>query len=352
MILKVNSKKLLTAMQTCSRAVNKNNIIPALSNYLFSVTDKSIQLTANNTETQISTLLDCSSDEAYSFAAPQALADLLSKLPDQSVTISVADLKLKVEYAGGECEMPVEKGEDFPVMACKTKNTMVVDGGELSVGVNQTLFAVSNNELQTIRFLHFKIAKDAILIEGLDGGMCSRYTLENKSGVESDLLLTKNSAVYLTDLQGETSIIIDSGTAQFISGNVTITCARGNETYPDIDTVIPKEVPIKSTVDTKQLLSAIKRVGGFGEKLTYSIKLSFNKELVISASDNNYKTKAQETIPCSECDIEIGFNSKQLTDLLSHVTDETVTFEMSTPKKAALIKTSDTFFLIMPVWTI
>jgi DNA polymerase-3 subunit beta len=63
------------------------------------------------------------------------------------------------------------------------------------------------------------------------------------------------------------------------------------------------------------------------------------QELVLSAEDVDYSNKADERMPCNYEgeDIEIGFNSKFIIEMLNNVDTEEVIVEMSTPNRAGII---------------
>jgi DNA polymerase-3 subunit beta len=77
----------------------------------------------------------------------------------------------------------------------------------------------------------------------------------------------------------------------------------------------------------------------------------------ISAEDIERASEAKEVVLCdyeSE-DMEIGFNSVYLTDILNNVDSQDVVFEFSTPNRAGVVTPSeqmgdeDMLMLIMPV---
>jgi DNA polymerase-3 subunit beta len=82
------------------------------------------------------------------------------------------------------------------------------------------------------------------------------------------------------------------------------------------------------------------------------------KELVLSAEDVDFANEAKERLTCSYTgeDMEIGFNSRFLQDMLSNLETEQVKIEMSAPNRAGLIlpqegenQDEDILMLVMPV---
>jgi DNA polymerase-3 subunit beta len=131
-----------------------------------------------------------------------------------------------------------------------------------------------------------------------------------------------------------------------------------DETYPNYEAVIPDENDRNLTVNREDMLNAVKRVGLYSSSMTNQIRLDITSDTVtISAEDVERSSEAEETIHCdydSE-DMEIGFNSEYLNEVLSNVTCDEVVFELSSPNRAGIVlpreqaEDEDILMLIMPV---
>jgi len=129
--------------------------------------------------------------------------------------------------------------------------------------------------------------------------------------------------------------------------------------FPNYEAVIPKENPFKLTVDRLDLQSSIKRVSIFANKTTHQVRLKVGgSELNISAEDLDFANEAQERLTCSYAgdDMEIGFNSRFLNEMLTNLDSENVNIEMSAPNRAGIITQvesdnagEDILMLVMPV---
>lgn len=80
-------------------------------------------------------------------------------------------------------------------------------------------------------------------------------------------------------------------------------------------------------------------------------------ELKITAEDVDFGSEAKEKISCdyNDDDLEIGFNSAYVVDVLSHIDADEVQFKLSSPNRAAIVSPQtqqdgeDILMLIMPV---
>ncbi len=138
-----------------------------------------------------------------------------------------------------------------------------------------------------------------------------------------------------------------------------MTCRLIEGKYPTYSAVIPAKNPNKMTVDRQPFLNAIKRVSIFSNQTTYQVKFKIaGSELILSAEDLDYSNEAQERLTChyEGEDMEIGFNSKFLAEMLNNLNSDQVLLEMSEPNRAGLIspvdnenKDEDILMLVMPV---
>ena len=112
-------------------------------------------------------------------------------------------------------------------------------------------------------------------------------------------------------------------------------------------------------MDRIAFLNSIKRVSIFSNKTTHQVRLKITgSELSIFAEDIDFSNEASERLTCQYTgeDMEIGFNSKFLLDMLNNLSCENVNVEMSAPNRAGILLPSekdnaaeDILMLVMPV---
>jgi DNA polymerase-3 subunit beta len=113
------------------------------------------------------------------------------------------------------------------------------------------------------------------------------------------------------------------------------------------------------SINRVQLLNTVKRVSIFSNKTTHQIRLRIaGAELHISAEDIDYSNKAEERLTCSfhGDDMQIGFNARFLTEMLSNLSSDEIQLELSLPNRAGIITPVDGLdegeqvtMLVMPV---
>jgi DNA polymerase-3 subunit beta len=146
--------------------------------------------------------------------------------------------------------------------------------------------------------------------------------------------------------------------AFFTFGNINLICRLIDGKYPNYEAVIPKENPNKMTIERVSFLNSVRRVANFANKTTHQVRLKIAaSELSISAEDIDFNNAANERLACQYTgeDIEIGFNSKFLSEMMSNLDTENVNIELSAPNRAGIILPNgdtdgnDILMLVMPV---
>ena len=108
--------------------------------------------------------------------------------------------------------------------------------------------------------------------------------------------------------------------------------------------MIPSENDKEMTVSVEDILSSVIRVSIFANKTTQQIKLGIsNNKLRISSADPELGGSGSEEIECvySGEDIEIGFNSEYLKDILRQIDTKDLIMSLKAPISAGLIFPSD-----------
>ena len=147
--------------------------------------------------------------------------------------------------------------------------------------------------------------------------------------------------------------------AKFNFGSIVLTCRLIDGKYPNYNAVIPQENSNKLTIDRLSFLNSVKRVSIFSNKTTHQIRLKIaGNEMHISAEDLDFSNKADERLSCQYegSDIEIGFNSRFLLEMISSLETEQIHLEMSAPNRAGILLPEgnskdgeDILMLVMPV---
>lgn len=365
----ISSSSLLKQLQALSGVLNSSNSLPILDNFLFEIEKGELTIFASDLETTMTTKLTIESKDSGTIAIPaKLLIDTLKTFPDQPLTFSVDKQKFSIEIASdyGKYKLTGQNGEEFPkVPAIKAASSIDIEAAVLAEAINKTIFATGNDELRPVMSGVFcQLSPENVTFVSTDAHKLVRYRRnDTKSKAAASFILPKKPLNLLknilTGVQGTIKVEYNNTNASFAYGTVTIVCRLIDGKYPNYEAVIPAQNPNKLTVERITFLNSIKRVSIFSNKTTHQVRFKVaGSELSISAEDLDYANEASERLTCEYKgeDMEIGFNSKFIMEMLSNMDSECITLEMSAPNRAGIIMPSekedanvDTLMLVMPV---
>jgi DNA polymerase-3 subunit beta len=363
----VSSTTLLRHLQSISGVLNTNSSLPILDNFLFEIKDNTLTVLASDLETTMITSLEVQVEEAGKIAIPAKLIlDVLKNLPDQPCSFRIgADFGIEIGYDNGKSKMVGFNGDEYPKLpVLENKSSVKIPSEILSRAINKTLFATGNDELRPVMSGVFcQFSEQEITFVATDAHKLVRYTRKDfaADGNASFILPKKPLNLLKSNVRGDEELTIEfnSSNAIFTFNDLTLICRLIDGKYPNYEAVIPKENPNILTIDRQQFLSSIKRVSIFSNKTTHQIKLKLaGAELMLSAEDLDFSNEANERLVChyDGDDMEIGFNSRFLLDMLTNLDTPEVRLAMSLPNKAGLLmpnmpdnKDEDVLMLVMPV---
>ena len=364
----VSSSYLLKQLQVLGGIINSNNTLPILDNFLFDVDGNALTVSASDLETTIASKLEVESNEKGSVCIPaRLLLDTLKTFPEQPLTFTVEDNNtIEISSNHGKYALAYANGEDFPnTVELSDPSTTVIQGDILATAISKTIFAAGNDDLRPVMSgVFFQFSTDDLTFVATDAHKLVKYTRSDvKASQAAEFIMPKKPLNLIKGIlagsEEEVTIEYNESNAKFIFDNTEMICRLIDGKYPNYEAVIPKENPNKLTIDRNQFLNSVRRVSIFSNKTTHQIRLKIaGAELNISAEDIDYSNKADERLTCDYQgdDLQIGFNSRFLTEMLNNLTSDEVSLEMSLPNRAGILTPGDGLdegeqvtMLVMPV---
>jgi len=368
----VSSTELLSHLQAISKVISSKNTLPILDNFLFELKDDQLIATASDMETTLITTIPldtCTGDGIVAFPA-KILLDTLKEFPEQPLTfdIDINSLAVKINSENGVFSIVGHNGEDFPKLPEKGIDDLVsisVDSEVLLNGVNKTLFATADDELRPVmNGIYVELSSSDLTFVASDAHKLVRYKrLDGRSDISSSFILPKKPASVLRNIlakeENAVQIEVDEKNAFFTLSNFKLICRLVEGNYPSYNSVIPKNNPNKMTIDRVELYNTLKRVSVFSNPASNLIKIELKlNQLVVSAQDIDFSISARETLQCQYEgeELEIGFKSVFLLEILSNLSSSNVMMELSDPTRAGIFlpydndnADEDVLMLLMPM---
>lgn len=366
----VSSTLLLKNLQGIIGVINTSNTLPILDDFLFELNENALTITSSDLETTMSVTIALeNASESGAIAIPaKILVDTLKTFADIPVTFTINEETLIIEISAGEGKYKLSghKSEEYPRTPSLEETTSIeLNSSILGQAINKTLFATGNDELRLVLSGVFcELSPDDITFVATDAHKLVKYRRTDAKSSESvAFILPKKPLNLLKNLLSSQEVPVKveyNKTNSFFSfNNISLICRLIDGKYPNYDAVIPTENPNKLTIDRQALLTSIRRVSIFANQSTHQIRFKLSgKELVLSAEDIDFSNEAKERLTCSYDgdDLEIGFNSRFLLEMLNNIDSDEVQLEMSAPNRAGILlpvnnenKEEDILMLVMPV---
>ncbi|MBW6534598.1 MAG: DNA polymerase III subunit beta [Mariniphaga sp.] len=368
----VSSTDLLSHLSAISKVISSKSTIPILDNFLFQLTDADLTITASDLESTLITHMELDNTEGEGTIAVPAklLIDTLKEFPEQPLTFQInADtFGIEIFSDNGKYSVVGQSGEDFPELPeiSEEESTSVTLGPKvLMKGIEKTLFATADDELRPVmNGIFVELSPENMGFVASDAHKLVRYRRSDAaSEFESSFILPKKPAGLLRNLlpkeEYDVKLEFNNKNAQFTLTNYKLICRLVEGNYPSYNSVIPKNNPNKMVIDRLAFYNTVKRVSVFSNQASNLIKLNINdNQLVVSAQDIDFSISAVERLSCEYDgeEIEIGFKSTFLLEILSNISASDVKMEMSDPSRAGLLLPAETeedaedvLMLLMPM---
>lgn len=365
----VSSSALLKQLQALSGVINSTNSLPILDNFLFEIEKGQLTISASDLETTMTTIVSIESKDTGVIAIPaKLLIDTLKTFPEQPLTFTIDEKKFSIEISSdfGKYKLTGQDSDEFPkIPTIMSASSIEVDASILLEAINKTIFATGNDELRPVMTgVYCQLSSDGLIFVSTDAHKLVRYRRNDaKSKAAASFILPKKPLNLLKNILPtvveKVKIEYNNTNAFFSFIGTTIICRLIDGKYPNYEAVIPSSNPNKLTIDRMTFLNSIRRVSIFSNKTTHQVRLKVaGSELSISAEDLDYANEANERLTCQYVgeDMEIGFNSRFILEMLNNINSESITLEMSAPNRAGILlptehdnKKEDTLMLVMPV---
>ncbi len=368
----ISSTVLLGHLQSINRVISPKNTLPILDNFLFDLAENELTITASDLETTLITniKLDNTTDSGKIAIPAKLLSETLKEFPEQPLTFDInqESLTIIINSENGQFTIMGQDGNDFPQLPSvkeENKASLSIPGEVLLKGISKTIFATSDDELRPVmNGIFFEIGTDQLIFVASDAQKLVKYERKDiRSENDSSFVLPKKPATLLKGIlpkeTGDVVIDFDDKNAVFTLSGYKMVCRLAEGQFPSYNAVIPTNNPNQLTIDGSDMVNTLRRVSNFSNQASNLVKLELKgNQMTISAQDIDFSISAYERLSCQYegDDMEIGFKSTFLVEILQNLSTKEVFMEMSDPSRAGILKPAekedeneDILMLLMPM---
>jgi len=346
----VSSSLLYKEIQVLGGIINSSNTLPILDNFLFEINNNKLVLSSSDLESTMTSEIEIESTSTDKIAiSAKLLTDILKTFSEQPLTFIKTDNNtIEISASNGKYSLAYLNGDEFPKQVeILDAHETVINGSDLGNAINSTIFASGTDDLRPVMSgVFFQFNSESLKFVATDAHKLVKFeTTEYTASEVSEFIMPKKPLQILKGIlqtvDSDLTIQHNDSNAKFIFDKSSITCRLIDGKFPNYEAVIPKDNPNVLTIDRQLFLNSARRVSIFSNKTTNQVRLKLAGSLLnISAEDFDFSNKADENLECqySGDDIQIGFNSKFLIEMLNNLDSDMITLSMSHPNRAGIIR--------------
>ncbi|HET6924582.1 MAG TPA: DNA polymerase III subunit beta [Candidatus Saccharimonadales bacterium] len=361
MKLQVTQENLNKALGTVARVANARGTLPILANVLLKTSNNRLSLAATNLDIAITQYIGSKVSEEGAITVPARLMqDFVASLPSGVIDLELTDTKLHITTDQYQSTINGIMADDFPVMPAIAKGeTWSVDAAELKKGLQQVVFAASNDESRPVL--------TGCLIHSVDGKLLlaatDSYRLAEKriGATKADVrMLVPATALQdllriIGDHEGEVHVTHDDQQVLFTVGEVELVARLLEGNYPDYAKLIPESFAVEARLKRADFINVTKVSSLFARESAGSVTLkvdSKSQSLSIRAVASQLGENTATAAGTITGDGEITLNSRYLLDALQAMSGDEVVFGFNGKLEATMLREngdSDYTHIIMPL---
>ena len=346
----VSSSLLYKEIQVLGGIINSSNTLPILDNFLFEINNNILVLSSSDLESTMTSQIEIESTSTDKIAiSAKLLTDILKTFSEQPLTFIKTDNNtIEISASNGKYSLAYLNRDEFPKQVeILDAHETVINGSDLGNAINSTIFASGTDDLRPVMSgVFFQFNSESLKFVATDAHKLVKFeTTEYTASEVSEFIMPKKPLQILKGIlqtvDSDLTIQHNDSNAKFIFDKSSITCRLIDGKFPNYEAVIPKDNPNVLTIDRQLFLNSARRVSIFSNKTTNQVRLKLAGSLLnISAEDFDFSNKADENLECqySGDDIQIGFNSKFLIEMLNNLDSDMITISMSHPNRAGIIR--------------
>lgn len=361
-----NQQILSRALNTVSKAVSNRTTLPILKGILLEAKeDGTLVMTASDLDISIQKEIGVSVEEAGSTVVVSKLfGDIIRKLPNEDISIEgMDDNSVLISTNSSEFKVVSFPVDEFPKIGEKEniRESLIFDRNIFNDMVGKTSFAASIDESKGILVgILTEIGYDQVTMVALDGFRLALANENMTSASENKFIISakimNEISKIVSDDDGEDDIRISLGEkkAVFNIGTTEVVLRLMEGEFIKYRDIIPSDSIINVVIGRSILLESIERASLLAkEGKNNLIKMTMRNDLMtITSRSEEGNVREEIAMEKTGDDLEIGFNSKYVIDVLKSIDDEQISMNFKTGTSPCVVKPVEGNayeYLILPV---
>ncbi len=337
------------AVSIAARVSNKNLSLPVLGCVLIIVSEGKAVLRATNLDVSVEVTLKAKVFTTGTVAVPaHVFQQTVSALTDQKLTIKIVGNALVIDGERGTTSITTVDPAEFPNLPYVKEGqgtSVVIPTRDFLAAFRSVSFSASTSSVKP------ELSSVSITIEGgeLTAAATDSFRLAEvkvpvkaKSVVSPLLIPARNISDIMRAVESSETIEMRAGENQctFVTDLGFLTSRTIDGAFPDYKAIIPRDVVATATCLKEDAIRAFKKISIFTDtfnQVHISVKPSEKKFTVRAVNASVGETIDHIPATLEGEDIDINFNARYVTDALSVVAGDSISFGIAGHGKPMLM---------------
>lgn len=340
MELSVTQENLAKALSSAGRVASSKAGLPILSNILLRTDGNRLLVAATNLEIASTYHLGAKIITPGAITIPAKLvSEFITSLPKGNVDLKVTDSHLQISSGSYSSTINGVVADEFPELPTIDETSVVqysINTADFKQAVSQTIItSSSDNTRPVLTGVYWHSFEGYLYLAATDGYRLSeRKLVETTSEVAAIIPSSTLQEVLrtLSDDITEVDILFDETQVRFRVGESEITSRLIDGNYPDYRQLIPASSETEITIDASEFVRITKIAGLFARESGGSVTLTADHEagtLAIHSIASELGENTSHSTAEVTHDGQVTLNSRYLSEALSVIDGDTVTFRFS-----------------------
>ncbi len=353
------------------KAISTKNVIPVLNGIKFDLTNEGLSLTASDSDLTINSFIpqkEIKNVESEGTIVIQSkfILDIIRKLPSDVINFEVIDrLKIRIFTDNAQYHLNCLDANDYPNLRIdEHKDPILLKGELLKSLINQTVFAISTQELRPLLTgVNVTIAGNLLVFIATDSYRLAKKTIELPHSIDTDIniVIPGKNLLELEKIITDDEMVemhIFNNKVLFKYKNIKFQTNLLSGQYPNTSNLIPNEFGMEVKLNKDDFSSSVDRAALLIQgKDKNIIRMSIAKQEMTITSFASESGKLEEKLQIDTDEgatIDISFSAKYMLEALKTIKDENMVLLLTNDIKPIIVKSVEDeslIQLILPIKT-
>lgn len=368
-------EQLLNRLKKCIQFIPKKAVLPAHEYFFFSIGAGVAEITAMDSEKQITTsceIISCNADVHFCIPA-RLLVHTLTLLLESEITFVVKDIKPEMPSDMDRCMVEIKSGKSKYKLDCDKgnaypKSPSIVSefeasftGSVFNTAMDVAMkFADPDGNQPFKQGVCLRMMGDKINTYATTGFKISKVEMSPRSiNKWEDIVIPVHTVKAIIKVIGDIEIVDvthNKDKFEIRTPEVIIIALAYNLKYPDVETFFKKRPESKITLNSVQFANAIERLTAYAKEENPTVTMDITTtSLNIKVDNDSHNRNGNESIDImSEKDLTITLNPIYLNETVKSFSSDEFSLFYSEPnglvyiEPSSAVRENDKFFAIAP----